>query len=72
MLESDDPHIGALALMGDIRLLYSDDLNLHSDFKNAAFINEPRGKVFSTHRNASYDRDKRELLEQCQCRSKRQ
>ena len=67
-LKSDDPHVIALALVSKARLLYSNDLNLHGDFKNTTFINNPKGKVFSTHRSASYDRDKRELLEKCRCR----
>ena len=32
-LQSDDPHIIALAQVAGVRLLVSGDINLHSDFK---------------------------------------
>ena len=43
-IKSDDPHILALASLASCRLLYTDDLNLISDFKDVAFI-KPKGKV---------------------------
>lgn len=46
-LQSDDPHIVALARVSGSRLLYSEDNNLVADFKNISFIS-PKGKVFKT------------------------
>jgi predicted nucleic acid-binding protein len=43
---SDDPHIIALALESGARLLCSFDQALHTDFTNAALINNPRGSVY--------------------------
>ncbi len=44
-MESDDPHILALALVSGCRLLFSHDKNLHKDFTGKHFLS-PRGKVF--------------------------
>ena len=51
-LRSDDPHVLALARAARVRLLYTGDDNLISDFKNKRFIDRPRGKVYSSARNA--------------------
>lgn len=55
---SDDPHIIALAAVSRIRLLCSNDHDLHADFKNRALLNPP-GSVYqnSTHKHL--------LLEHC-------
>ena len=42
--KSNDPHIIALAQVSGARLLYSNDLDLHQDFKNKKLIQNPRGK----------------------------
>ena len=52
-LRSDDPHVLALAKAAGVRLLYTADRNLISDFKDRSFIDRPRGKVYSSARNAN-------------------
>ena len=52
-LRSDDPHVFALAKAAGVRLLYTADRNLISDFKDRNFIDRPRGKVYSSARNAN-------------------
>ncbi len=47
-LKSNDPHIIALAQISGARLLYSDDKDLHKDFKNKDLIHSPRGNVYTT------------------------
>ena len=42
--KSNDYHVIALARVGDARLLYSNDRNLHYDFKNKIFIDKQGGK----------------------------
>ena len=51
-LRSDDPHVLALARTAGVRLLYTGDRKLISDFRNKNFIDQPRGKVYSGARNA--------------------
>ena len=53
LLRSDDPHVLALARTSGARLLYTGDEKLVADFKNAALIRRPRGKVYSSAANAS-------------------
>lgn len=43
---SDDPHIIALARLSGARVLFSRDINLHVDFKNARLVDNPRGQVY--------------------------
>ena len=57
---SDDPHVLALARVSGARLLYTDDGNLMADFKNKQFIDQPRGKVYSSAAN-------RTLLNRTKC-----
>jgi hypothetical protein len=45
-LNSDDPHILALARVSGARLLCSEDKALRGDFKNKAIL-DPRGKLYS-------------------------
>ena len=51
-LRCDDPHVLALARVAGVRLLYTADSDLISDFKDKRFIDQPRGKVYSGVRNA--------------------
>jgi len=44
---SNDIHILALARVGNVRLLCSNDQALRNDFKNKALLDKPRGKVYS-------------------------
>ena len=49
-LQSDDPHVLALALFAKVRLLYSHDKDLIKDFKNTEIITKikkGKGKVYS-------------------------
>lgn len=54
---SDDEHIIALAQVSRARLLYSNDGDLHRDFKNRDLLNNPRGKVYSTSRSGEFRQD---------------
>ena len=37
-IESDDPHIIALAIVADVKVLISNDRRLHEDFKNRNLV----------------------------------
>lgn len=50
LIESDDPHIIAVARNTGARLLCSDDITLHRDFTNKRFLDKPRGKVWHSSR----------------------
>ena len=52
-LRSDDPHVLALARAAGVRLLYTADSDLISDFTDKRVIDRPRGKVYSGARNAA-------------------
>ena len=52
-VRSDDPHVLALARATGVRLLYTADGKLMSDFKNKDIIDRPRGKVYSGAGNAN-------------------
>ena len=67
-LHSDDPHIIALAQVSGARLLFSNDKDLHEDFKNRNFINKPLGRIYSTAENKSFTEDKRKLLDRHHCK----
>ena len=45
-LKSNDHHIIALAQVSRARLLYTEDGDLKTDFKNKNLINHPRGKLY--------------------------
>ena len=49
---SDDPHIIALARVGTVRLLCSDDEDLATDFTNKDLIGNPRGSVYKRAEHA--------------------
>ena len=59
---SNDSHVIALARISGARLLYSNDLDLHKDFKNPRIINEPRGRIYTTVKNNDITRAHRTLL----------
>ena len=67
-LKSNDQHIIALAQVSGARLLFSNDKDLHEDFKNSDIINYPRGKIYSTMKDGSFTEDKRKLLKQHHCK----
>ena len=43
---SDDWHILALAQLGNVRLICTNDAALHNDFTNKRLLNSPRGNVY--------------------------
>ena len=45
ILRSDDPHIIALAIIAEVKVLVSNDRRLHEDFKNCNLVG---GKVYQT------------------------
>jgi hypothetical protein len=49
---SDDPHIIALARVGAVRLLCSEDEALATDFTNQALLGKPRGSVYKRAEHA--------------------
>lgn len=55
---SDDPHILALAQVSGARLLYSNDTDLHKDFKN-----KDLGFIYSTLRSKKFTPARKKLLE---------
>ena len=59
---SNDLHILALARLSGARLVYSNDQDLHTDFRNPALISRPRGKVYQVAGH-------RHLLRLSACRS---
>ena len=63
LCKSNDHHVIALARIGGARLLYSNDRDLQTDFKNKALINDPRGKVYSTSRTPDFEANHKKLLE---------
>ena len=60
--QSNDQHIIALAQIGGARLLYSNDRDLHEDFKNRDLIDNPRGKIYSTLINKDFSDSHKKLL----------
>ena len=48
-IESDDPHIIALAIVADVKVLVSSDQALHQDFKNRNLVG---GKVYQNKKHA--------------------
>ncbi|KKZ15070.1 MAG: hypothetical protein TH68_02415 [Candidatus Synechococcus spongiarum 142] len=67
-LQSDDPHIIALAQVSGARLLFSNDKRLHEDFRNPDIINNPRGKIYSTLENKNFTQEKENLLDRHRCK----
>ena len=59
---SNDQHVIALAQVSGARLLYSNDLKLHQDFKDGDLINHPRGRVYSTLQDRDFTDSHRGLL----------
>ncbi|MDE0250694.1 MAG: PIN domain-containing protein [Gammaproteobacteria bacterium] len=61
--QSDDSHVVALAQISGARLLYSNDKDLHKDFKNPILINNPRGKIYSTNEYHHFSENHKKLIE---------
>ena len=51
-IKSNDIHVLALALASGARLLFTGDRELQRDFTNRKIINTPRGKIYSSRKNA--------------------
>lgn len=49
---SNDPHVIALAQLSHVRVLFSHDTKLHTDFKNKRLIDKPRGEIYQTAQHA--------------------
>ena len=60
--KSNDLHVVALALVSGARLLYTNDTALIDDFGNREIVASPRGKVYTTARNADVTDAHRRLL----------
>ena len=69
--KSDDPHVIALAQVSGARLLYSNDRDLQSDFRNKQLIDAPRGKVYSTLKHKSFQPSHGKLLRANLCGTSR-
>lgn len=59
---SDDEHVIALAQLSGARLLFSNDTDLHFDFKSKNLIDEPRGKIYSTNQSKDFTPGQKRLL----------
>lgn len=66
--KSDDPHVIAVALIGNARFLYSNDNDLQKDFKNPNLVNNPRGSVYSTRHGNNFTQNHRRLLMRNPCK----
>ena len=71
---SNDSHVLALAIVSDVRLLFTNDYNLQQDFRDPAIVNTPRGQIYETnrtrevsaiHKRLLYPRDRRVLCREC-------
>ena len=60
--KSDDHHLIALAKVGGARLLFSEDPDLHEDFRNPEIVANPRGRVYSTRFDHEVSEEHRRLL----------
>ena len=60
--KSNDLHVIGLALVSGARLLYTNDTALIDDFGNREVIARPRGKIYTTARNANVTDAHRRLL----------
>ena len=61
--KSDDPHIIALAIISRARLLFSNDSDLHKDFRDKNLVDDPRGSVYSTISDRQFKPHHKDLLE---------
>ena len=67
-LTSNDSHIIALAIESHARLLCTNDRRLMSDFKNADFIQNPKGSIYSIPAGSKFDKRRRDLLQRSNCK----
>lgn len=64
-LRSNDAHVIAVAQLGGARLLFSNDSDLHHDFKNRALVDG--GKVYSTQQSNEFRDSHQRLLRTSVC-----
>ncbi|MYH42126.1 MAG: hypothetical protein F4017_01170 [Acidimicrobiaceae bacterium] len=64
---SDDHHVIALAQISGARLLFSNDKDLHKDFKNRQLIDQPTGTVYSTLARNDFTSHRRAQLRKHHC-----
>ena len=64
---SDDHHVIALAQLSGARLLFSNDKDLHKDFKNKQLIDQPSGTVYSTLARKDFTSHRRAQLRKHRC-----
>ena len=62
VLQSDDEHVVALALVSGARLLYTDDARLQRDFVNPALV-DPTGRVYTSRPDGHFTAEHRALLD---------
>ena len=60
--QSDDEHIIALAQISGARLLYSEDEDLHADFRNKNLVDHPRGRIYPRAQTRSAKKSRAQLL----------
>ena len=60
--KSDDHHVIALAIISRARLLFSNDPDLHADFRDKNLVDDPRGSVYSTLREKRFKQHHKDLL----------
>lgn len=68
---SDDPHIIALALVSQARLLVSDDNKLKRDFTNVRLLRKPKGKLYPWEGNRPVTDTHRNLLRRHACKQRK-
>ncbi|MBE7561113.1 hypothetical protein HS125_20055 [bacterium] len=61
---SDDAHVIALARVGKVRLLCTQDADLIADFKNRDLIDDPPGSIYALGNRKANDRL---IRKHCQC-----
>ena len=64
---SNDHHVIALAQVSGARLLFSNDKDLHQDFKNRRLIDRRPGTVYSTLKRKDFNSHRRAQLRKHRC-----
>ena len=72
---SNDPHVLAVAQIGNARLLFTNDQDLGLDFRRRSLIDRPRGRIYHTrdlhsrNDNKGFSKAHKRLLRTNVCRS---
>lgn len=56
-INSNDPHVLALAQISGARLLYTNDGDLQKDFRDRSLIDNPPGRIYSTDATNNPNKD---------------